>query len=172
MNDFKIKIKGLKNGKHSFLFKIKDSFFKNLNNSEIQHADVNAKFDLHKNKHSLKLLAKIEGKINRIPCDICTEEISIDIVNQAEIIIKEGEDELNSTDEIIYVSSSKNELSVKQIIFELIILSMPQKRQHKKDKNGVLMCNSEMLKLIEEYKSTKKKNVDERWSALKNLKTI
>ena len=75
-----------------------------------------------------------------------------------------------SNDEVIYVSPNQNVLSIKHLLFELISLSIPNKRRHQKNKNGVTGCNQDMINLIDEYNTIKKETFDPRWNALKELK--
>ena len=169
MNQYEIVVKGIKEGTHLFSFCIKDSFFKEMYNSEIKYANISAKVSLEKKHNTLQLFIKIRGKVNRLLCDVCTEEMSIEIENNTQMLIKESYTELDSTDEILYIKPTDHTVSIKQILFEMIVLSVPQKRQHKIDEKGKKKCNIEMIQLIDKYSSSPEKRFDERWSALKNL---
>ena len=83
----------------------------------------------------------------------------------AKFLIESTDDNKISLDDIIYVKNNTNRLCVKEILFELIVLSVPNKKTCEDGKDN---CDQEMLKLIEQY-STKKKVVDERWKELKKL---
>ena len=65
---------------------------------------------------------------------------------------------------------NENKLDLKHLIFELIVLNAPKKRQHALDKQGNSTCNKEMVDLVKEYTQVKEKSSDPRWDALKNLK--
>jgi uncharacterized metal-binding protein YceD (DUF177 family) len=56
------------------------------------------------------------------------------------------------------------------LLFELITLSLPNKRQHPLKKDGTTNCNEEMIALIEKYNEIEEKSSDPRWDALKDLK--
>jgi uncharacterized metal-binding protein YceD (DUF177 family) len=56
------------------------------------------------------------------------------------------------------------------LLFELITLSIPNQRQHKKNKNGYRECNKETSELIKKYTKKGKLASDPRWDALKKLK--
>ena len=103
-------------------------------------------------------------------CDICAEEISIDISSITKMMIKETSENLESTDEIIYINSNDNELSIKHLLFELITLSLPNRRQHPVNEDGTTNCNTEMINLIDKYNHIEEKSSDPRWDALKDLK--
>lgn len=170
MNDFIIKLGALTNGINSFSFEVKDQFFEAFTLSDVEHADIIATALLDKDGDKLALKLKIDGVINNQFCDICTEELSINITTETDVILKVTDEELISTDEIFYIKKSENTLNLKQLIFEVIILSLPKKRQHPLDKDGKSTCNKEMVDLVNKYIETEEKSSDPRWDALKDLK--
>ena len=52
----------------------------------------------------------------------------------------------------------------------MIILNLPNRRQHPLDENGESTCNKEMVDLVNKYTEVKEKSSDPRWDALKDLK--
>jgi uncharacterized metal-binding protein YceD (DUF177 family) len=64
---------------------------------------------------------------------------------------------------------SENKIDLKHLIFELIVLNAPKKRQHSLDKKGNSTCNKEMVDLVNKYTQVKDKASDPRWDALKSL---
>ena len=168
MNNFSIKLQSLKNGNNEFSFQVKDKFFENNCISDIKHADLIVKSLIIKNDDKLKIEIKISGVLNDIPCDICTEKISINFSAFSNYILKIS-DKNCLTDEIIFVKEDDGKINLNHLIYETIILNSPKKRQHKLDENGNKTCNSEMLKLIEKYTKKQNKKIDPRWDALKNI---
>ena len=170
MNEYKIKLGGITNGKNSFSFEIKDQFFDAFTLSDVEHAEIIATALVNKDNNKLALTLQIDGTINKLLCDICAEEISISIKAAANVIITKTDEDLISTDEIIYIKNSDNAVNLKQLIFELIILNLPKKRQHPLNKQGEITCNQEMVDLIKRYTIKQEKSSDPRWDALKDLK--
>ena len=170
MNDFTIKLGSLTNGINSFSFDIKDKFFEAFTLSDVEHADIIATALLDKDGDKIGLKLTIDGKINNQLCDICTEEISIDITAEADVVLKITDEDLHSTDEIFYIKKSENSLNLKQLIFEIIILNLPNKRQHSFDEEGNSTCNQKMVDLVKKYTEAEEKSSDPRWDALKDLK--
>jgi uncharacterized metal-binding protein YceD (DUF177 family) len=170
MNEYRITIGGIEEGIHSFTFDIKDSFFKAFSQSEVRHADIIATVFLEKESTKLALSIDLNGSINHLLCDICAEELSVDISSITKMMIKETSENLESTDEIIYINSNENELSIEHLLFELITLSLPNRRQHPKNEDGTTNCNTEMISLIDKYNNIEEKSSDPRWDALKDLK--
>ena len=170
MNEYKIKLGGITNGKNSFSFEIKDQFFEAFTLSDVEHAKIIATALLDKDGDKLALELQINGTINKLLCDICTEEISVNIEAETNVIIQITAEDLTSTDEIFYIKKSENSIDLAQLIFELIILNAPKRRQHPLDKQGKVTCNEEMVDLIEKYTVQEEKSSDPRWDALKDLK--
>ena len=170
MNNFILKLGALTNGINSFTFDIKDQFFEAFTLSDVEHADIIATALLDKDSDKIALKIRIDGTINKQLCDICTEELSIDITAQAEVVLKITDEDLHSTDEIFYIKKSENSLNLKQLIFEIIILNLPPKRQHPVDEEGNSTCNKEMVDLVNKYTQVEEKSSDPRWDALKDLK--
>ena len=170
MNEYKIKLGGITNGKTSFSFEIKDQFFEAFTWSDVRHVEIIATALLDKDGNKLALTLTIDGKINKLLCDICTEEISVNLVAETNVIIKTTDKNLTSTDEIFYIKPSENSIDLQQLIFELIILNLPKKRQHPLNDRGEVTCNEEMVNLINKYTVKEKKSSDPRWDALKDLK--
>ena len=170
MNDYKITLEGITNGKHSFSFEIKDPFFESFTFSDVKHAEIIATALLDKDGSKLILKLILDGKINKLLCDICAEEISVNIVSETNVIIKKTDKNLTSTDDIFYIKYGENSIDLKQLIFELIIVSLPKKQQHPLNEKGELTCNKEMINLIEKYTVKQEKSSDPRWDALKDIK--
>ena len=170
MNDYKIKLGEITNGKNSFSFEIKDQFFEAFTFSDLKYAKIIATALLDKDGDKLALTLAINRTINKLLCDICTEEISVNIVAETNVIIKTTNKDLTSTDEIVYIKESENLIDLQQLIFEVIILNLPKKRQHPLNDKGEVTCNEEMVNLIEQYTIKEEKSSDPRWDALKDLK--
>jgi uncharacterized metal-binding protein YceD (DUF177 family) len=170
MNDFTVKLGSITTGKNSFSFEIKDSFFEAFTFSDIEHADISAIAKLDKDGDTISLNLIIDGQINHLACDICTDELSVKISAEANVVIKKTDENLVSTDEIFYIKKNENKLNLKHLIFELIILNAPKKRQHALDKQGNNTCNKEMVDLVNKYTQVKEKASDHRWDALKKIK--
>ena len=169
MSDFKINLGEITNGKNLFSFEIKDSFFETYTFSDVKYANITATALLEKNSKKLTLNLSIDGQIKKLLCDICAEELSIDISGETKVIIKKTDEDFTSTDEIFYININKNTIDLKQLIFELIVLSVPIKKQHLLDNKRNSTCNKEMVDLVNKYTAQKQKRSDPRWDALKDL---
>ena len=79
MDEFKIKLGAINGGRNCFSFKIKDQFFEEFTLSDVEYTNITATALLDKEGDRLALTLTIDGEINKLPCDICTDEISVDI---------------------------------------------------------------------------------------------
>ena len=165
MSDYQIKYKNINIGKHFYKFNINKSFFNLFDKSEITDAVIEAQVVLNKKGHRDSLSIEISGNINNLLCDLCSSKLSLPILSKSNFLIELTDENKTSLDDIIYVKNNTNKLCIKEILYELIILSVPNKKICEDGKNT---CDQEMLKLIEQY-SIKKKVVDERWQELKKL---
>ena len=169
MNDFTVKLGQITTGKNSFCFEVKDQFFEAFNFSDFEHANITAIATLTKHGENISLNLSVKGQINKLACDICTDDLSVRISGEADIINKKNEEDLLSTDEIFYMKKTDHQLDLRHLIFELIVVNVPKKRQHALDKQGNSTCNKEMVDLVNKYTQIKEKASDDRWDALKKI---
>tara|TARA_B110000003_G_scaffold257217_1_gene275358 strand:- start:365 stop:880 length:516 start_codon:yes stop_codon:yes gene_type:complete len=169
MNKCKIKLAEISDGKNTFKFEIRDEFFEAFTLSDVEYAEIISTALINKDGNNLALTLSIDGIINKLLCDMCADEISINISAKTNLLIKLSNENLVSTDEIIYIKKSEKIIDLQQLIFELIILNLPKKIQHSTNNNGV-KCNKDMINLIKQYTIKKKSTYDTRWDALKDLK--
>lgn len=170
MNNFTIKLGSIINGKNYFSFTVKDQFFESFVFQDIKHVDISVCAIINKENENISLNLIIEGKIHNLACDICTDELSVNITGETNMIVKKTNEDLISTDEIFYVKKNENFLDLKQLIYELIVVSAPKKREHPTDKTGKRTCNQEMIALVKKYTELQKTASDPRWEELKKLK--
>ena len=169
MNDYQIKYRNIKEGKHFYEFNIEKSFFNLFNNSEVEEANITVNVTLEKKADKEKININLHGEIYNLLCDLCSSNMSVNISSKTTFLIEISDEEETSLDDILYVRSNTNVISIKHLLYELIILAMPHKRIHPINKNGESACDKEMLKLVEDY-SLKKHVDDDRWSELKKIK--
>lgn len=170
LDQYVIPLKGLKEGEHSYHFKINDTFFDEFENSEIKKGKLNLQVLLNKQMNVISLNFKISGHVDTI-CDRCLENFDLEIDSSYQLFIKFSENE-NDEDEVIYISENKHHINIAQYIYEFIHFSIPLKRIHPVDKNGKSKCNIEMIKKLKGLKKENSDKIDPRWEELKKLKNI
>ena len=170
MSKYKIKLNGLKDGSYINSFRIRGEFFETLNSSEIKLVDIDIDTMLKVENRRYNLEIKSKGMVIDIPCDICTEKINIPISSKINYIIKKGIEKDLEDENVIFVDEKDKELILDSILYEMIVLAFPTKRQHQLNSINDEECNKEMVNLINKYSVKENNNIDPRWEALKKLK--
>ena len=170
MNEYKIKLNGLKDGSYSNSFTIRREFFEAFNTSEIKFVDIDIDTMLKVENKRFDLQIKSKGIVKDIACDICTEKIDVPVTSELNYIVKRGFETNFQDENVIFLDESDKELDLDNIFYEMIVLAFPTKRQHKLNSVNDDECSKEMVNLINKYSIKENKNIDPRWEALKKLK--
>lgn len=173
---FTIQYVGLKEGEHKFEYKIDKPFFDYFEFDDFNDVAVDVCLDFVKKSTLMQLHFKVNGSVN-VNCDLTNEPYDEPIEGDFELVVKFGHEYNDENEEILILPYGEYELSVAQYIYELIILSVPNKRVHPGVKDGTL--KSEMLTKLEELSLGSKKeqenndqsDTDPRWDSLKKLLT-
>jgi uncharacterized protein len=177
MKNYTIRFSGLKEGVHQFNFELGDTFFEQLDYSEIKKASLYVEAVFEKKQTMLVLNFNISGDIE-VMCDKCTDDFRLNIDGEEELIYKFGEG-ISNDEKVIIIPENEFELDLIQPFYEAVILALPSRRVHP-DKE----CNQEMLKTMDSYLMVESEeteqsgsqeedegdDVDPRWAALNKLK--
>ena len=163
-----VKFSGLKEGTHNFNFDIGKKFFESFEYDDFIDVDILTKLKLEKKVSMLNLDFFFSGKV-KVPCDLTMEPFYIDIKADYSIIVKFAENKHSTDDKIIFLSPGTSNIDISTIIFETIVLAVPQKRVHPGIKDGSL--KSEILDKLEDLKPKELflNKRDPRWDKLKEL---
>lgn len=174
LKEFTIQFVGLKLGEHNFEYKIDNKFFEDFEFDEFNDANLNVNVALNKKTTLLELHFEVSGTVN-VHCDLTNEPFDQSISNDFDLVVKFGNEYNDDNEEILIIPHAEYEINIAQYIYELIVLSVPQKRIHPGVLDGTL--DSEILDKLEELspKEVKDKNeneeTDPRWNTLKKLLT-
>ncbi len=158
-------------GEHEFLFEVNGDFFQVSKNKDINKGDVKVHVNISKSKTMLSLKFNFQGTVN-VECDRCLDHFDIEVSGKAKLFVEFGEEssDLSDADNKITLSYKENLLVLDKHIYDYISLSLPYQKIHPEDKNGNSLCNTDMIKKIEEYKvAENKEKIDPRWDKLKIL---
>lgn len=171
---YTIQYVGLKEGAHTFEYDITKSFFELFEYEDLNEAAIKADVLLTKKSTFMEFNFKISGTIN-VNCDVTNEPYDENIAGDYDLVVKFGEDYNDDFEDIVILPYGEYEFNVAQYIYELIILSTPNKLVHPGVVDGTL--KSDILEKLEELsipdksEETKKENTDPRWDDLKKLLT-
>lgn len=172
---YDIQFVGLKLGKHIYDYEINQTFFEYFEFDEFNTINVNLNIHLEKKTTLLELNFFGNGSVN-INCDVSNEPYDQPINFNFNLVVKFGQEYNNENDSILIVPHGSYEINIAQYIYELIVLSIPQKRIHPGVEDGTL--NSEILRKLEDLSpnadlkgESSSNDVDPRWNKLKKLLT-
>ncbi len=171
LSQYTIPFSGLKEGKHLFEFTADDRFFAGFEQGEIERGDVAVQVELEKRSTYMALIFTIKGEVE-LTCDRCLEKYMQPIKSRNRLMVKFSEEKIEDDVEIIYLHPSEYQLEVAQLIYEFIVLSLPIRHVHPDDKEGKSLCDADMLKKLDEYKTSgreKDEPEDPRWNELKKI---
>lgn len=143
-SDFEINFTSLKEGQHTFNYKIEDTFFEQLDYSVIEKGNLDVEFTLDKKSTLMTAEFHIKGKVT-VMCDRCTDSFELPVSTSNELVYKFG-DELIDDESVVVILPREFEIDVKHPIYEFTATSLPLKKLHPKGE-----CNEEMLKIMDQY---------------------
>lgn len=172
--EFDIQFIGLKTGKHDYKFGINYKFFEHFEYKEFNDVNVKIVLSLVKKSTFLELNFEASGTIN-VNCDLTNESYDELLEASFDLVVNFGDEYNDENEQILILPHAEYEINVAHYIYELIVLSLPQKRVHPGVKDGTL--DSDILKKLEDLSpksledNTTKKDTDPRWDSLKKLIT-
>ena len=163
-----IKFSGLKEGIHFFSYELGNKFFKNFDYFDFLDAKIFAKLELEKQSTLLNLKFSFNGEIE-VQCDVSMESFNLELDTEYGVVVKFKDDIISTDDKVIFMPAGSHSIDVSHLIYESIILAVPQKKVHPGIENGSL--KSEIVEKLEALKPKKnfKEKTDPRWDKLKDL---
>lgn len=171
LKDFDISFIGLKEGEHRFEYQIDNKFFDAFQYDEYEGASLKVELVFVKKATLLELEFVVSGTVN-VPCDISGEPFDLEVSGELSLIVKFGDEFNDDNEEVLIIPHSAYKINVAQYMYEMIVLSVPQKRI------GVDIDKSEAGKKafevledlkIKKDKKDKEETIDPRWGKLKDL---
>ena len=158
----------MKEGIHLFNYEIGNKFFKNFDYYDFLDAKLFAKLELEKQSTLLNLKFSFHGEIE-VQCDVSMESFDLKLETEHAVVVKFKDDIISTDDKVIFMPAGSHSIDVSHLIYESIILAVPQKKVHPGIENGSL--KSEIVEKLEELRPKKNFNekTDPRWDKLKDL---
>lgn len=174
LQEYRIPFKGLKIGKHDFVYEINDAFFNAFEHSLVKSGNLTLNLELEKQETMLILLFKIKGEI-KLSCDVCLGDYPLAVETEEREIVKfSGDENLeDNTEEIIVLTKNDFEIDISGLVYEYINLAVPYFTRCQ-DEGNTPWCDKEMLAKLRQLSGEQNEetnNADPRWEALKNIKT-
>ncbi|MGH1338172.1 MAG: YceD family protein [Aureispira sp.] len=178
LKSFTINFASLADGEHVFDYQIDDKFLNHFEAALVKEGQINVHLTMLKYLNSLELNFELGGTVVT-PCDVCAEEFDLPIEGSEQLMVKlvseipEQDDEYN----VVYLKEGSNSINIAEMLYELIMLSLPIRKVHPLDKDGNSTCDPAVLAFLQEHSVDPNEEDDQDdgptdsiWDALKNLK--
>ncbi|WP_010135059.1 YceD family protein [Ochrovirga pacifica] len=168
--EYKIPFVGLKEGIHQFDFQIDKKFFDAFGYDEFQDADFNVTLLLNKKTTLLELDFEANGSV-KVPCDVTGDDFDLPVNGKLSLVVKFGDAYNDEHDDLLILPQEAYQIEVQQYIYELIVLSVPQKRVKPEVERNLLADAEELEASLKKQskEESKEKSTDPRWDQLKQL---
>ena len=163
--DFDIVFSSLALGEHDFTFELNDEFFDFFEYSDHKQLDAVVTILLNKHNTFLELDFKLKGKVG-VECDRTGEPFLQKLKHNFKLLVKFGDEYNDEDDERLILPQGEYKLNVAQYLYEMAVLSIPQKNVHPDVLSGKIA--PEFI-VDEEPEIIEEENLDPRWDKLKDL---
>lgn len=145
--DFKLMLKSLPLGKHTFEYHLDKAFFQNMDNTDVRDADANVVLDVNHRAECYELHFHLTGMLTLL-CDRCLDELPIDVDTTYDLTVKYGSDYNDDSDTLLVIPESDNYLNVAYMIYDTAVLAIPARHVHPLGK-----CNKAMSAIYKKHAS-------------------
>ena len=170
--EYIIPYEGLKQGQHTFEFKIADEFFDSFE-TEHDFKDVKIHMNVDLMKDTTMLIFNFNHKgTAHVTCDRCLAEIPQVIEGRNKLIVKFGDNSEDDNESIVTLPEAEYEIDLAPFIYDYIFLSFPWRSDCSELEESEKPCDMEVLKKMNDLQADNKENKpdDPRWDVLKKLK--
>ena len=145
---FDIRLKGLKDGLHSFEFTIGTDFLPLFENSPEDNVSANVKVQLEKRPGLVTMEFQLTGKLH-VPCDRCIADINIPLQSNYRLLVKTMEEpEEVDNEDVIVLHPETPVWNSASVIYENILLSIPVIKRYDCESELNPPCDKEMIRII------------------------
>ena len=176
---YKLPLKSLTQGVHTFDFQLGKQFFTDMENTDVREADIKVHVTVDYNGDVYALSFEIKGDVMLL-CDRCLDDLILPIDTRYDITVKYGDDYNDDSDTMLEIPESSATLNVAYMIYDTVVLAIPIKHVHPMGK-----CNRQMSALLKKHRAgadadpdamdmldgidDEPADTDPRWDALRGL---
>ena len=139
LTEFEVKFSGLKEGVHKFDFSVTDKFFEEFEYKEFNSIQATVELNLHKKATLMEAHYSMQGQAN-LNCDLTNEPFDMKVAHQFDLVIKFGPDFSDDHEDLMVLPHGAHTYNASQHIYELLVLSIPQKRVHPVSSVGFIIA--------------------------------
>ncbi len=145
--DYKLPLKSLPEGAHSFEYHLDKKFFENMESPDIHDADLHVALSVTYKRDIYTLDFAITGTITLI-CDRCLDDLVMPVDTDYHINVRYGEDYNDEADDLLVIPESDNYLNVAYMLYDTVALTIPIKHVHPLGK-----CNRQMSQMLKKHRA-------------------
>lgn len=154
---YKIPLRGLSEGSHTFDYKIDGQFFKLIadEDSDVHRGLVDVVVEVKRKGNLFEVNFTLKGEVF-VPCDRCLDDMQIEIDTVNRLIVKFGKEYSEESDEIVVIPEEDGEINIAWFLYEFIALNVPMKHVHPAGK-----CNKMMSGKLNKHRATSSDSDDD-----------
>ena len=170
--EYHIPFTGLKAGQHQFSYKVNNEFFEHFGYRDFNHTNLSINAIFTKNPTIMELDLSSKGTVN-VNCDVTGEPFDMEVSGDLHLVIKFGDEYEEVDEELLIIPHGEIVIDASQFIYEMIVLSVPQKRTHPGVEDGTLQSDilDKLVSLQPKEEKIEENETDPRWDKLKDLLT-
>ena len=178
---FKLPLKSLVKGVHTFDYHLVKQFFVNMENADVRDADLDVHLTVDYNGDIYALHFAITGEVVLL-CDRCLDDLHLPIDATYDIAVQYGDDYNDESDTLLQIPESDNSLNVAYMIYDTVVLEIPIKHVHplgkcnrqmsailRKHRAGSDVDAEDAVEMLEEEEGSDSRGSDPRWDALRGM---
>lgn len=139
-DQYKIVLKALPGGNHTFEYLLDTDYFRKIDSPEVERGKVNAAVTVKNTEGEYEIRFQLDGII-QIPCDRCLDDMEWPVSQKSRLIVKLGKTYSEESDEIIVIPEDEGEINLAWFLYEFIALSIPVKHVHAPGKCNKMMSS-------------------------------
>jgi uncharacterized metal-binding protein YceD (DUF177 family) len=93
---------------------------------------------------------RIEGVVE-VACDRCLDNLKINLNSLYTLYGKFGHGTDQEDLDVIWIPDDKHYIDMVPVLYEYINLSLPLKKIHPDNEDGISLCNEEMISRLDEF---------------------
>lgn len=170
LEHFGIPIYGIQFGLHHYEFELDNSFFEAFEESPIQEGEYRAHIECDKRENEFILNFSIEGHF-KADCDRCLADIKVPSAIEKMIWVKySSENHPAGNSDIIYLEETEHIFNVSELLYELVILSIPIVKRYDCENDPNPKCDFKVLSFLkEESEESERNSLADKFKDLRNL---
>ena len=137
-NKFSIDYMSLSSGLHTFDFEVDDTLFSEMESNEIKGGDSKVHACINCSDSKLDVNVVISGSVV-VECDRCLDDCNVPVEFSGLLTVRFSDLQHDYDGDVMWIAKG-DQLSLKQYIYESIVISLPYRRVH--EEGG---CNPEMM---------------------------